>query len=124
MTRKGLDKFGETLMTHVRDEAIADWDMIIEGKMKDALSQRIARAVAKSPEQKALIHQLIPQIVDTTLHHLLWTLEQDNLLELQVHEESGETTNIAEESDGLAGDLYDWLPRFSKQRYQNPADSV
>src|SRR6266508_2720070 len=123
MTRKGLDKFGETLMTHVRDEAIADWDMIIEGKMKDALSQRIARAVAKSPEQKALIHQLIPQIVDTTLHHLLWTLEQDNSLELQVHEESGETTNIAEESDGLAGDLYDWLPRFSKQRYQNPADS-
>jgi hypothetical protein len=111
-------------MTHVRDEAIADWDMIIEGKMKDAVSQRIARAVEKRPEHKALIHELIPQIVDTTLHHLLWTLEQDDSLELQVHDDSGETTNVADESDGLAGDLYDWLPRFSKQRYPNPADSA
>jgi hypothetical protein len=55
---------------------------------------------------------------------LLWTLEQDDSLELQVHDDSGETTNVADESDGLAGDLYDWLPRFSKQRYQNPADSA
>jgi hypothetical protein len=123
MTEGALDKFGELLMTRIRDAAIVDWDKIVDGKMKDAVSQRVARAVADlGPDAKGVIRQLIPQIVDTTLHHLLWTLEQEPSLHVTVENDDGDPVDVAEESDGLTGDLYDWLPRFSTQRYQNPAD--
>lgn len=124
MTETSLDKAGRVLMSRVRDEAISDWDMILEGKMKDARSQRLADRFSRlTGEAKAFVYELVPQVVDTTLHHLLWTFEQDDALELHVQLAAGGTANVADESDGLSGDLYDWLPRFSRQRFQNPADA-
>jgi hypothetical protein len=125
MNQTALDRFGELLMSRVRDEAIVDWDMILTGQMKDRDSQRISNAIDQlSPSVKALISELVPQIVDTALHHLLWTIEQNDTVEVRVQGIDGGEVNIAEASDGLSGELYDWLPRFSKQRYQNPADST
>ena len=28
--------------------------------------------------------------------------------------------DLREVSDGLAGELYDWIPRFTKERYEEP----
>lgn len=122
MSESALDKFGKVLMTRVRDEAIIDWDMIISGQMKDRGAQKIATQYASlSPDTKTLISRIIPQIVDTTLHHLLWTLEQDDSIDVAIHGGSGQKTNVKDESDGLSGDLYDWLRRFSTQRHQDPS---
>jgi hypothetical protein len=114
----GLDELGKILMERVRDEAIGHWDSILSGKMKDEESQAIHQQVRKmGPQIEALVRALVPRIVDTTLHHLLWTLEQNQeRLKLIFVGEEGET-DAAADSDGLPGELYTeegWIARFSK----------
>jgi predicted PhzF superfamily epimerase YddE/YHI9 len=124
MSKKFLDYFGELLITRVRDKAILEWDMIVDGKMKDASSKEIKKNLMKfNAEQIDLVRRLIPQIVDTTLHHLLWTLEQEKSIDVAVKTDSEVVPSIREISDGLAGELYTedgWIMRFSKQRYEEP----
>jgi hypothetical protein len=113
-------------MTRVRDEAIADWDMIVAGAMKDAHSQSVAATIQRFPaDAQRLIVSLIPRIVDTTVHHLLWALDQEEgSIQVHVDDGTGRFVKLNEQSDGLPGELYDWLPRFSRQRFTNPADEV
>lgn len=119
MNQNALDYFGEILMKKVRDEAISDWDMTIDGEMKDVATQKVRKALSGfSKEQVDVIRWIIPQIVDTTLHHLLWTLDQEKLIDVAVKTDSEIIPSIKEISDGLAGDLYNWRMSFSKQRYE------
>ncbi|WP_157077289.1 hypothetical protein [Robertmurraya korlensis] len=53
--------------------------MTIEGKISSEECRRLFNIIAASG-QSELINELVPQIVDTTLHHLLWTLELEELL--------------------------------------------
>ncbi len=77
MEQQALDRFGELLMRRVRDEAIDDWDMIINGRMRGEGVEHIrAKLSAFGPHQVDVLRWLIPQIVDSTLHDLLWWLEQ------------------------------------------------
>lgn len=120
MSRAALDYFGSLIATRVRDEAIRDWDMILDGGMKDSDSQAIRARIDRLQMSGAaleLLSDLIPRIVDTTLHHLLWTLEQEESLDVAVRIESGVVSNLREVSDGLAGELCEWIPRFSKERH-------
>lgn len=120
--RAALDRFGELLMRRIRDEAISDWDMILDGTMKDERSQKVRAELAGldfDSSQVAFIRWLIPQVVDTTLHHLLWTLEQEETVNVAVKTEGAEIASLREASDGLAGELYSedgWIARFSKER--------
>lgn len=57
------------------------------------------------PKENPLLRVLVPKIVDTTLHHLLWMLEQEESLELMVNDEIKKEI-INEISDGLSGELY------------------
>ena len=120
MSQAALDIFGELLITRVRDEAISDWNMIIDGRMKDDASARVREALAIfTPEQKSIVLSLIPQVVDTVLHHLLWTLEQYKNIRVGVTTDTGDVPNLKEISDGLAGELYSengWISRFSKEK--------
>jgi len=118
-----LDYFGELLMRRVRDEAISDWDMIVDGRMKDEGSKIIRAELshrAFNKDQIDVIQWLVPQIVDTALHHLLWTLEQEENVDIAVKTRTKEVPSLREVSDGLAGELYDWIPRFSKERHDEP----
>src|SRR5512138_1067219 len=107
-------------MQRVRDEAISDWDMILDGRMKDEHSQRLRGEFARLDLQaQAFISTLVPQIVDTTLHHLLWTLEQVDTVRVAVETADEPVPDIKEVSDGLSGEVYGpdgWMARFSSQR--------
>ncbi len=123
MSRPVLDHFGNVLARRVRDEAISDWDMILDGRMKDASSQAIRAELERlqlSNEELEFLRRLIPRIVDTTIHHLLWTLEQEESIDIAVKTAVDAVPSLREVSDGLAGELYGWIPRFSKQRYEEP----
>lgn len=121
MTGKVLDPLGEVLMRRVRDEAILDWDMIIDGRMKSPRAQHLRAVLSQfSPEELAIVSSLVPRIVDTTLHHLLWALDQEASLRLAVKTGAGELPDVRAVSDGLPGELYTedgWIARFSKQRH-------
>jgi hypothetical protein len=117
-----LDIFGQFLMEKVRDETIEHWEKVTKGSMNDTESKEIFKSLStftpeqSTPEQMKLIRSLLPGIVDTTLHYLLWSMEENENINWVVEFKESEV-NIAEISDGLAGELYyedGWKHRFSK----------
>jgi hypothetical protein len=113
-----LDHFGEILMKEVRDEAIEQWEMLIDGRLKGATAEACRPGIlAMTPDDRATLAALIPRIVDTTIHHLLWTLERREDVSVAVRAGGSGVPSIAAESDGLAGEVYGpdgWQARFSK----------
>src|SRR5207302_220548 len=99
---EALDEFGALLMKRVRDKAIREWDMIVDGRMRDADSERIRKMLsALDTEGLAVLHAVIPRVADTTLHHLLWTLEEVKHVRIVVETEAGLVPDLARVSDGL-----------------------
>jgi hypothetical protein len=112
-----LDIFGQFLMEKVRDETIEHWEKVTKGSMNDTESKEIFKSLSTfTPEQMEMIRKLLPGIVDTALHYLLWSMEENENMKWVVKFKESEV-NIAEISDGLAGELYTedgWKHRFSK----------
>ena len=121
MKKAIIDEFGKILIQSVRDKSILDWDMILDGRMKSERARRIQKELLSYDDNdKKILQEIIPQIVDTTLHHLLWTLEQSDSISVAIQTDKDSISNIKNESDGLAGELYSedgWIARFSKQRH-------
>lgn len=117
--KHAVDLFGEYLIKKVRDEAIDDWEGISSGKMKDKESQKIFQTLKSfNSEQLEFITKLFPKIVDTTLHHLMWSLEQEEAINVVVKLDENLLINIRGASDGLAGELYTedgWISRYSSK---------
>lgn len=118
MPRKPLDHFGKRLMASVRDETIEQWLSLIDGKLKGETAERLRPELKRmTSADRSLLRRLVPRIVDTTLHHLLWTLEGNEDITVSVTADGENCPNIASESDGLAGEVYGpagWIARFSK----------
>ena len=114
-----LDEFGMWLMQNVRDDSIESWRMILSGFMKGESSiQTRAKLDAISPAARAAVSAVLPEIVDTVLHHLLWSLEQSDEITVGVHSGGQSTSDLKTVSDGLAGEVFTeegWIARFSKE---------
>jgi hypothetical protein len=119
MSSAALDTFGQLLMTEVRDRAIREWKMTVAGHMKGERCARIRQSLQRwSSQDRDLFLSLVPDIVDSVLHHLLWTLEEDGPVRVAVDLPDGEVPSLNEVSDGLAGELYTedgWIARFSEE---------
>lgn len=114
LEKEALDRFGELLIRKVRGKAIADWSKLLDGRMKGETAARLGPAIALlAPSERHLLGRLVPEIVDSTLHHLLWSLDQDTSVSVAVKTSEGTVGSVREASDGLAGELYEWIPRFS-----------
>lgn len=111
---KFLDYFGQILIKNVRDKTICEFNMIIDGKMKDKESVMLYRNFkCMDKETKQIIKSIIPRIVDLGLHNFLWMFEEDENIQILV-----QGKNINDISDGLAGELYaedGWICKFSKK---------
>ena len=118
MKNRELDSFGEILMLQVRDRAINQWIGIVEGRMKSPHSREIFERLQHLEfEDRDYIKQLFSEVVDTTLDFMLSLVEEKSSVDITFHTKSGNTVNIMNISDGLAGELYaddGWISRFSK----------
>jgi hypothetical protein len=107
-------------MTRVRDKAILDWKKTVDGRMKGEIAAKIRRILEPlSEEQQQVFLSLVPEVVDTVLHHLLWTLEQEDNVRIGILADNEDVNNLKDISDGLAGELYSgegWIARFSKEK--------
>ena len=117
-----LNVLGQLLMRRVRDAAIRDWDAILGGRMRSAWSRWVQKRLESlTEEQRAQVQDLVPDIVDTTLHHLLCTLEQADSVAVGVRA-SGAA--VADNREAAAGDLHGylsaWVSRFSAERHGEP----
>nr|WP_092067147.1 hypothetical protein [Dendrosporobacter quercicolus]NSL49713.1 epimerase [Dendrosporobacter quercicolus DSM 1736]SDL50153.1 hypothetical protein SAMN04488502_10164 [Dendrosporobacter quercicolus] len=121
MSKSVLDKFGEVLVENVRDRTISNWDKILSGKMKGLSAQQVLEKIGGfNEEQKEALRWLVPKIVDVSLHNYLAMIEEYEDINVEVVN-NGQSGNIRELSDGLAGELYTedgWISRFSKERYE------
>lgn len=115
---KELETFGQIFIKNVRDRVISDIDMVLEGKYLDdedlAMSNRFKQLDTIS---KDFINSLIPNIVDSCLFDFLDMIEQNEEIELKIN-----GINLAEESDGLAGELYTedgWIQKYTTERYSD-----
>jgi hypothetical protein len=120
--RKALEAVGQMLAQDVRDRTIEDWDKLIDGTMKGERAAKVKKLLASfKPDQIEAVKRLFPAVIDTTLHHLLFALEQQELkkgtrVSLSVAVDGASVPDVSKVSDGLAGELYGWIPKFSKQR--------
>ena len=117
MSKATLDEFGSLIIRRVRDAAIRDWYMMLDGSMKGELASKVGAMITSfSEDDKKVLTRLIPMIVDTALHHALWTLEGESRVGLCYESETGEKVDIKTSSDGLSGELYSsegWIAKFS-----------
>lgn len=122
MRKQALDHFGELLMQKVRDESIEQWDKILDGRMHDPFAQRVRDSLAEfDAHQLEVLRWLVPQVVDVTLHHLLWMFDQTRSVDVAVKTPEGIVPSIRDVSDGLAGEPHGdhgWISRFSKERHE------
>ena len=120
MTHPALDKFGKILMTQVRDEALDDWKMMLQGKMKGETAEAVRKAISKVDDKGVQVFvSLLPEVVDTVRHHLLLTIEHNEDIRLDLVRDGEIAEELRALSDGLPGELYGkrgWIARFSKSK--------
>lgn len=124
-----LNKFGELLISQVRDKTIEQWERIMSGEVKSKRALNIYNEIQLELNEPArvLVTNLITQAVDSTLHNFLYMCEQQDNIDILFKdgEETGneEEINIKEVSDGLTGELYTedgWILSYSTKPYSEP----
>lgn len=117
--REALDAFGKKLIEEARDLSIVHWDKFISGEMKGTYAEAVRKMLASFDKQQLeTLHELIPDIVDTAISAVLRMVDQE-WIDISASGIGPEAIpSIRKISDGVEGDLYDWIPRFSKQRYK------
>ena len=62
-----LDKFGAEFISGVRNEAIDEWSLILQGKMKDAKSQSIFPELDALPSScREFVEKYFHEVIDST----------------------------------------------------------
>jgi hypothetical protein len=110
-----IEEFAKTLVDWVRDAAIRSCDKTFESNGVTGKRWKEAAVSNSSPEAFAKV--IIPDIVDSTIAHLLGAIDQE-VLRLSFTAASGKTLDLATETDGLSG-LYggEWCKKYTKERF-------
>lgn len=112
-----IEAFGKLLISDVRDHTIETFDGMLQGTVKGSTAQKIQEKIKTfDQEQMDALEWMVPHIVDLCLHNMLWMAEQQEDITLLF-----QGTELREESDGLAGELYTedgWIQKYSSQRYE------
>jgi hypothetical protein len=94
--------------------------MILDGRMKGDLATKARQQLATFSEaQRQVFLSMVPPVVDTVLHHLLWALDQQEQIRVSVTVANQVIPSLKDISDGLAGELptdQGWIARFSRER--------
>jgi hypothetical protein len=119
MSKAALDTFGQLLMSKVRDETIEHWKMIADGRLKGERAARIRNRLSEmGHNDRDVLMAMIPEVVDSVLHNLLWMLDQEHDVTVAFRIGAETVPSLRDASDGLAGELYSdagWIARFSRE---------
>ena len=107
-----LNDFGKYIIDEVRNTTIDEINMIIDNNLNGEYLEEFYNSISNfSDDEKELIKNLIPRVVDTTLHYILFMIEQHQEISLKFENEE-----LKEISDNLCGELYGsdgWIRKFS-----------
>ena len=109
--REILERLGRVFMEKFRDPALDTFDDLFAGRLKAPDLDSLQASLSKFDlNQRGIIRDCLVEILDSSLHDLLFAMEENG----QFHFEGEE---LSELSDGLAGELFTddgWIHRFSK----------
>jgi hypothetical protein len=112
-----LSKLGEMLIRSLRDKSIEQHDMLLAGKLRGKHAQNLqARVAALLPEQRALLREVVVDVLDIALHDVLFAFQDahDRGLGIEIIVEG---RNAVELSGMLQGEPLGpdgWIRKFSK----------
>lgn len=112
-----LENFGEAFTYEVRDNTIEIFEKIFDGTMKGMTAQNVRDKISIfNEDQKKILLWLVSKSIDQCMHNMLFMLEEHEEIEMLYNSQ-----NIAEESDGLSGELYTedgWIEKYSRKPYE------
>ncbi len=117
-----LEKFGQVLISEVRDETIDKFQMIASGSMKSVPALELHRKLNTfSEDQLSVIRQVVVSSIDDVVHNFLWMLEQheDDIVLSCGEDKSSKKENVMELSDGISGEIYTddgWIAKYSNYK--------
>jgi len=112
-----LNKFGKFLVENLRDSGInfSEGLLINHWKAQELISLQ-NDLQSFSDNQKDIVRRVVVRTIDRAIHDFLFAIAEqadfDNEIQIMV-----DNKNIADISDGLAGELYSedgWFTKFSK----------
>jgi hypothetical protein len=114
---KELDKFGHFLVENLRDKALEQNEMLLEGKLRGKSVQALQdKVLALRDDQRELLRAVVIDMLDTAMHDLLFALQDAHDRELGI-EVLVDGENVAEQSGMLNGEHIGeegWIRRYSR----------
>ncbi|MGI9573310.1 hypothetical protein ACRYJU_04415 [Alloalcanivorax xenomutans] len=116
-----LEKFGQILISEVRDEAIEKFEMVASGRIKSELAQKIHQKLSVfSDDEKKTIRDVVVSSIDDVIHNILWMIEQrEEDVSLLCGGKGVKKEDVNKLSDGLSGEIYSedgWIAKFSRYK--------
>ena len=117
-SHRDLDEFGAEFVANTRDLTFRMLEVLVEGRHGSEEDIRIAEGLARMTESdRELALHLIRRFIDSSLHNVLWMIQESKRFDLVAQSPDGRLTSLTESSDGLSGEPYTeagWYARFSK----------
>lgn len=117
-----LERLGKIVAAEIRDSAISNFDRYLSGQYKGQHAERIRHKVEElRHDPDALLHNMIPTIVDETITIFLQVLDE-YLDTVVIKVDEGEKLVSPYEYTDALGVHYDaedeggWITMYSKQR--------
>ena len=108
-----LEKFGKIFIDNVRDRTLETFINFLNGKERGNTAKKINELLTHIPDDATeSLKRIVEEMVDQCLFNILDMLENDESVEITCN-----GNNVAELSDGLAGELYSeagWIAKYSK----------
>ena len=115
-----LEDFGKSFIQCIRDEVYDDFKKITEGNVKTKSLQLLLEDYEKlSQENKILLERLVACYIDRSIFYTLRFFECEGNNKNGFHISKGKENNIANISDGLAGEIFSedgWISKFSRYK--------
>src|SRR5215216_7019064 len=107
-----LEKLGQRIV-QLYDDSIDAMRSYAQGG-NPSLQKTWSRLLDRQHSDSAKQDKLIQITLETLLHNALFCLQEQTDFRVQALTRSGEWINIDAYSDGIHGDLFDWLEKNSK----------
>lgn len=112
-----LSKLGELLIRSFRDKSIDQHEMLLAGKLHGKHMQDLqTRVAALSVEQRALLREVVVDVLDVALHDVLFALQDahDRCLGIEIVVDGKSAAELSGMLQGEPLGPEGWISRFSK----------
>ena len=118
-----LNQFGKEFIQEVRDRSFRKYFKTKAGEMRAEKDKELHKQLSKfDEEQIKVVDDIVLDMLEFMLHQNLFFFENTSNWAITLKDELSKTSliDLAEESDGLSGELYSedgWISNYSEYPY-------